>query len=148
MISVRVASAPDAPVIEKIHRVSLPSPWSLDSISSWLKDETWLWLVAEIEGVSVGFLSARFLADTVELLNIAVLKTYRRRGVGRALLEALCARVAKDPRVKRILLEVRYHNLEARRLYVKLGFRLLFARERYYPDTGEAMWQMVKDSWT
>lgn len=141
---VREAKKADAKIIHRIHERSLPSPWSLDSIRDWLGEPSWLWLVAVKDEKIVGFLSSRFLGDTVELLNIAVLEDARRFGAGQALIDELIARVSSEPEVEQIVLEVRYGNEAARALYVKSGFRLVRAEAGYYRDTGEAMWQMAR----
>jgi ribosomal-protein-alanine N-acetyltransferase len=66
-----------------------------------------------------------------------VLPAFRRRGVGRALVEELLA-LARGP----VFLEVRPSNSEARKLYEKMGFIQIGLRPGYYhtpPEDGIVM---------
>ena len=65
-----------------------------------------------------------------------------RCGRGGKILEDL-VKEAEKRGVKRIFLEVRVSNAPAMSLYLKHGFRGLYARVRYYPD-GEDALVMVK----
>jgi ribosomal-protein-alanine N-acetyltransferase len=87
-------------------------------------------LVAEMDGAAAGFLEWRRTApDEVEILNLAVDPGWRRRGVARALLEAL-------PK-GRAFLEVRESNQAARALYHSVGYEEIGVRAGYYNDPPE-----------
>ncbi|RAX22157.1 ribosomal-protein-alanine N-acetyltransferase [Actinomyces sp. Z3] len=66
-----------------------------------------------------------------DLLTIATVPAARRRGVGKALLEAL-VRVAAEAGCRAVLLEVRASNAGAQRLYSNHGFAPIGRRRRYY----------------
>jgi ribosomal-protein-alanine acetyltransferase len=90
-------------------------------------------LVAETDGQVTGFLAYRDLGGLEnEILNLAVLPAFRRRGVGRALVEELLA-LARGP----VFLEVRPSNSEARKLYEKMGFIQIGLRPGYYHTPSE-----------
>jgi [ribosomal protein S18]-alanine N-acetyltransferase len=85
---------------------------------------------------AVGFLVVQCGGAEWELENIAVLPSFRRRGVGAALLSTLLAE-ARRQHAERILLEVRASNQSAIRLYRQAGFQLLGRRRGYYQNPAE-----------
>jgi [ribosomal protein S18]-alanine N-acetyltransferase len=90
-----------------------------------------VWLtLAELDGRSAGFALARAIADEAELLLLAVAPSFRRRGVGGALLRATIeACRARD--LATIHLEVRQGN-PAVELYRGAGFDKVGERRGYY----------------
>lgn len=91
-----------------------------------------LLLVSRDVGEPCGFLLAWRAADELHLTDLGVTARVRRRGIGRALVQALCREPARV-----VFLEVRERNVPALELYRSLGFTELDRRARYYPDTGE-----------
>jgi [ribosomal protein S18]-alanine N-acetyltransferase len=92
-------------------------------------------LVVAVEAEEVvGFALVAAVADVADLHRIAVTPAWRRRGVGRALMEALLAE-ARARRCDRMLLEVEAANEAALALYGRLGFVRIARRRAYYgPD--------------
>jgi len=89
------------------------------------------------EGEEVtGFLVAQLIAGECEIENIAVASEHRRKGRGRALVEAAISAAQAHP-CQSVWLEVRESNTAARRLYEGLGFCLATRRRRYYRDPEE-----------
>jgi [ribosomal protein S18]-alanine N-acetyltransferase len=66
--------------------------------------------------------------------NIAVRRDAQRRGIGRALLEALLAEAARRG-VGKVLLEVAVDNAPAQKLYAEYGFEAVGLRRGYYQPT-------------
>jgi ribosomal-protein-alanine N-acetyltransferase len=93
-------------------------------------------------GELLGFVLFWHVVDEIHLLNVAVDPATRRRGVGRALLEAVVA-YARDNAAAKILLEVRASNAAAIALYDRLGFVRFAVRERYYPDGEDGVEMML-----
>lgn len=83
-----------------------------------------------------GFVLARDLGGEIEVLSLGVVPQCRRRGWGRALLEAVAAE-AERRRCGSIVLEVAVANAAARRLYAAAGFVQVGRRPRYYRQAGE-----------
>ena len=103
-----------------------------------------LFLVAEVEGRVVGYVAAVVRSGGVgHVVSICVDPRYRRRGVGRALMEEVERRLAKLFDVESIRLEVRVSNSPAIKLYRELGYRIAERIPRYYPD-GEDAYVMIK----
>lgn len=82
-----------------------------------------------------GFVVAR-CGEEWELENVVVDPMFRRRGIGRALIEELMRR-ARQGGAKDVFLEVRESNAAARALYGKMGFREEGRRPRYYAQPEE-----------
>ena len=78
----------------------------------------------------VGFVLTRQAADEEELLLIAVLPEYRRKGIGEALIRHMLT-LSKARGGKRIFLEMRRGN-PAIHLYRKVGFEPIGERPEYY----------------
>jgi ribosomal-protein-alanine N-acetyltransferase len=95
-----------------------------------------LLLVARSAAGICGFLLAWRAADELHLTDLGVAEPSRRRGVGRALVAALC-QAGLQAGSRMVVLEVRESNQPARALYDALGFLEQGRRARYYADTGE-----------
>ena len=67
-----------------------------------------------------------------ELYRIAVLPEYRRKGMGKHLMEAFLDSCPKS--TGRVFLEVRSKNTAALELYKRDGFKVIHVRTRYYKD--------------
>ncbi|HTR47876.1 MAG TPA: ribosomal protein S18-alanine N-acetyltransferase [Verrucomicrobiae bacterium] len=89
----------------------------------------------EREDAIAGFVVAR-CGEEWELENVVVDPMFRRRGIGRALIEELMRR-ARQGGAKDVFLEVRESNAAARALYGKMGFREEGRRPRYYAQPEE-----------
>lgn len=97
---------------------------------TWIQDHLdrpdWIALLAEADGQIIGTLS--FEAETFQRirhrgsLGISVAETWRRRGVGTALLQSLLNWAAENPGIEKVCLEVFATNPRAIGLYKKLGF--------------------------
>ncbi len=93
-------------------------------------------------GRLAGFIIYWILLDEMHILNLAVRKRHRRKGVGEALVREALQR-AMGGGAKSATLEVREKNMPAIALYEKLGFVRAGLRRRYYsspPDNAVIMW--------
>lgn len=104
-------------------------------------------LVAECGGATCGYLLATLLAPEGELYRIGVHPDYRKRGIGRALMEGLLS-AAKERAVTDIFLEVRADNAAAIALYRSVGFADNGIRKNYYhaPDADALLMLRSKDN--
>lgn len=129
----RVGTAADSGALVAIDSESAGGGWSAEAFAHEL---TLAWsrtLVAEdtARGAIVGFIVFWFGVDEAEILNVAVAGQARRRGIGRALVEA-AANDARARQASRLLLEVRSGNHAAQALYRSLGFVQTGIRRGYY----------------
>ncbi len=84
--------------------------------------------VYELENNIVGFIEILDLKDEINIINIIVDKSHRRKKIGSQLLEY----VIKSNQYKRFILEVKTNNEAAINLYKKFGFEKKGIRKGYY----------------
>ena len=125
-----------------IERASFPFPWSMRFFLEELRVEYARSLVAEIKGRIVGYVLFWLLPDVIDVHNVAVHTEFRRRGIGRVLLEHV-AEEGRQRKLMQVTLEVRESNIPAQRLYDSMGFRKTDIRKGYYADNGEDALVMV-----
>lgn len=82
------------------------------------------------DGRAAGFSLQRSIADEAELLLLAVAPDFRRRGIGKTLLDRFLCN-ARDSGASRVHLEVREGN-PAVIMYRAAGFALVGRRRKYY----------------
>jgi ribosomal-protein-alanine N-acetyltransferase len=92
-----------------------------------------VFLVCEANTEVIGFVAARQVADEAEILNIAVLRDFRRKGVATTLLLSTLDKF-RSSSIARVFLELRESNLPARALYEHHGFVPSGRRKSYYRD--------------
>jgi ribosomal-protein-alanine N-acetyltransferase len=99
-------------------------------------------LKAVSDGKIIGFITVEenLIDPEANVNSLGVLSTYRRQGVGKALMLA----VEKKLRRKKIRLCVRHSNQEAIDLYAHMGYRKTDVKHQYYSD-GEDAYVMRKN---
>ncbi len=115
--------------IVSIEEASFLKPWTESMISGSVKQDH-VFAIRQNENY-LGYIAYTTVLDSAELLRIAVLPSFQKKGFGSKLMNALIRDCSKKG-VKQIFLEVRQSNLEAIELYKKFGFETLGVRERYY----------------
>ncbi|MEM3530341.1 MAG: ribosomal protein S18-alanine N-acetyltransferase [Nitrososphaerales archaeon] len=145
---IRNCSKEDLPSVISINLVSLPEHYSDIFFEEILNELPEAFLIAEKDGVVVGYIMCRIeyglsvlhkfgLARKGHIVSIAVLEQHRRKGLGYGLIkEALKA--LKNKNCSEVFLEVRVSNLEAIKLYEKLGFKVISKLRWYYRDGEDA----------
>jgi ribosomal-protein-alanine N-acetyltransferase len=116
--------------VATIERAVFSDPWSDRDLSDCVRTGV-PFLVGEQGGAVIGYVIARPVLDEAEILNLGVASARQRGGIGRALVEAMLARL-RQQRVATVFLEVRESNAVARRLYAGLGFAEVGRRRDYY----------------
>lgn len=133
---IRKAKFSDIPEIVEIEKVSFQDPWTASMFRSDIKEGKMY--VFEVKGKVVGYINFVKAGDEVHITNVAVHPGWRRRGIGRRLLE----RVIFENPDSYFVLEVRVSNKPAISLYEKLGFRKIYIRKKYYEN--EDAWVMIR----
>ena len=128
---IRPTTLADLPALVAVEQACFSDPWSARSLQQAIQSETSRSFVAENAGGVVGYVLARISGPEGEILDLAVVPSVRRRGVGRSLLN-----VAKDALhgagVVEVYLEVRESNQAAIALYQAEGYRPTGMRRHYY----------------
>ena len=133
----------DIPSISSIVREALrenyPTSLYLD-IHRWWREG---FLVADLDGHPVGFLASVLSSDgQARILMFAVSTGFRRRGIGRQMMDSFVQACAMRG-LRRIELEVRTSNEEAIRFYKRYGFELAGVLPKFYTD-GEDGYKMIR----
>ena len=84
-----------------------------------------------------GYIGSQTVLGESDMMNLAVRPDYRRRGIGRALVLALCGALKKQMLASALTLEVRDSNAPAAALYASLGFEQIGLRKNYYQHPKE-----------
>lgn len=135
-MTITAMTATHVPQIARLEQCCFSQPWSARSIAAELENPLSCWLVAEENGVLLGYIGSQACAPEADVMNVAVEPTARRRGVGRALLRALMARLRAQG-MQSLTLEVRAGNQPALALYQRLGFQEVGRRPKYYVNPTE-----------
>ena len=122
--------------IMAIERIAYSYPWSERFFRQELQVECARSLLVQLDGRIVGYILFWLLPGEIDIHNVAVHPDFRRRGLGRHLLEQVITE-ARSRASTRITLEVRKSNLPAQKLYESMGFAYNGIRKNYYSDDGE-----------
>ena len=141
---VRRAEAKDVDRIAELEIECFTTPWTKESVyQDVVENPRALYVVAEVEGLVIGYAGVWSIVDEGHITNVAVDPKFRKLHVGSAIISVLLE-VTKNAGVERHTLEVRRSNEAAIRLYEKYGFVVGGERKGYYEDTGEdalIMWR-------
>jgi len=106
----------------------------------WILDSPDTATIVEDRGGIVGSVMTAFDGTACRVLSVGVLPAWRRRGLGRALLEA-AERLARDRGAVELRLEVGVENAGAIEFYKRLGYKIDGVLPAYYGD-GEHAYAM------
>jgi len=125
--------------LEEIRRILEDAPeaamWSEEALGAAIENA--VFLVARNANEIMGFILGRSLGNEAEILNLAVKRGFRRKGVGGALVKEMLKQWETKGYTK-IFLEVRESNRSGITFYEGLGFRQIGRRPGYYRDPAEA----------
>ncbi len=131
-VTVRPAQLSDLDAVVAIELTSFTDPWTLAMFRSHLLATAGhVFLLAEDDGVVIGYAMSRTIAEEAELLNIAVDTACRNAGAGALLLDTAMEQCRRDGALE-MWLEVRASNAAALGLYDSRGFVAVSVRKRYY----------------
>jgi ribosomal-protein-alanine N-acetyltransferase len=117
---------------------AFPKEYFLELSKKWPEG----FLVAKLGGEIVGYAVGEKDKDSGLIVSVAVKKEWRRRGIGRKLIEKLLENFKKEG-MKIVFLHVREENRDAINFYQALGFKIIELVENYYSN-GENAYLMEK----
>ena len=135
------------PVME-INLRTLPEHYSDYFYESLLQELPESFIVAEISGKIIGYIMCKIehgfsnfkklgFVKKGHVVSIAVIDEHRRKGFGSVLVDEALKGV-KIRQCSELYLEVRCSNIDAVRLYEKLGFSIIQRLKAYYRDGEDA----------
>lgn len=123
---------------------SFEYPWLHDDFVKVLQQRNVIGMVAEEaasatkckSGRIAGFFVYELHETRLHILDIAVAPEFRRRGVGRQIIEKLLGKLSSQRRV-RITVEIRETNTAAHLFFQAMGFKAVTVLKSYYDDVDE-----------
>ncbi len=129
----RPMSLDDMPTVVELERATYPQPWPEEIFTDELGRLDRAYVVAERNGVLVGFGGLMFVEQYAHVTTLAVKAEARKAGLGtRLMLELVVAGLARG--AQNLTLEVRATNEAAQRLYNRFGMVAVGVRKHYYRD--------------
>lgn len=132
-----------APVLAELERRCFSHPWSREALQAEAENLLGCFVVAEENGELLGYGGMHCVCGECYVANIAVFPEHRRKGAGRAVLQAL-EQEARRRDGEFLTLEVRASNHAAIALYTSLGFAEEGRRRDFYSDPTEDGLLMTK----
>jgi ribosomal-protein-alanine N-acetyltransferase len=127
----------------EIERESFSEPYPSYILAVMARETPETFLVAILESKVVGYVLTSLNEDEGHVLSIAIRRGFRRRGIGSRLMAEIF-QVLRRKGIRRIRLEVRLSNREAKQFYEQLGFKEKDLIRAYYRD-GEDAVNMVRE---
>ncbi len=128
----------DLLTISGLEKECFSNPWTLQMFVNAFESEYFYSVLAEENGEIIGYACETILFETAEVDNIAVHPKFRKKGVGKMLMQKLIDESNKRSADYSVL-EVRVSNSSAMKLYLSLGYVGTYARKKYYPDGEDAL---------
>tara|TARA_B100000700_G_scaffold172080_1_gene190025 strand:+ start:355 stop:870 length:516 start_codon:yes stop_codon:yes gene_type:complete len=122
----------------KLDELALNGIWTKAQWEKELKDSKTLRYGVIIDSKLIAFTSGWLIIDELQINAIVVHPGNRRFGLGKKLLSILIEE-SITLGAKKATLEVKSTNIPARNLYIKLGFKSLGSRKKYYKDGCDAI---------
>ncbi|MBQ8375261.1 MAG: ribosomal protein S18-alanine N-acetyltransferase [Clostridia bacterium] len=135
---VRLWKQEDIATISELEKNCFSDPWTEEMLKSVISPPFSHGFLLEENGEIVAYGCLATVFEDAEVQNIAVAPKYRKRGLGRLLLNEMEA-FAKKAGATKCFLEVRENNFNALGLYLNSGYRQISVRKRYYADGENAL---------
>ncbi len=135
-IKIRPMKLNDVELVYELSSRCFSVPWAKSSLCKELDNNLAYYCVLEYEGDIVGYAGMWLVAGEGEIINIAVDKQYRGKGMGGLILDHLI-QIGRQNALLMIHLEVRAGNKAAQSLYTGCGFKQISIRKGYYQKPTE-----------
>ena len=114
-----------------IEKQIFSQPWSRQDFLASIKNDTHIYLVAEQDGVVMGYCGMWGIVGEGQITNVAVAPQYRRQGVAKKLFRVFLDK-GEQKGLTAFTLEVRTSNVPAIELYKSFGFKEAGVRKDFY----------------
>ena len=117
--------------------------WSEQDLAASIGEEDRCFFIIVADGVVAGCGGFQLSGEQGDILTVGIDPAYRRKGLGRLLLDAMIKEF-KSKGGKALFLEVREGNIPARALYERCGFMEIHRRKGYYraPEEDAVIYQL------
>lgn len=132
MIEIREIEDSELMDLFYIEQVSFLNNYRISTLADMYGNSSYKFLGIFNRNRIAGYIILLDSIDIYEVIKIATSPNYRKKGLGKKLLNYVL-----DDLDKNLILEVRVSNKEAINLYENLGFEKINIRKGYYADTGE-----------
>lgn len=133
----------DIPIVAELERTCFAHPYTEQMLTESLAMDNTHYFVATVDGEVLGYIGMEMPADEGYIFNVAVIPEYRKRGIGKALIDYLVDFAVRND-LYMLTLEVRQSNISAINLYQKCGFEKVGQRKNYYSSPTEDAILMTK----
>jgi len=137
-IEVSYMTKTDVDSISKILQSEFDDFWNVNILESEILNPESIYIIAKRNNEIVGFAGIWDDTYNMHITNIAVKKSYRKKGIGSILLKKLI-QITKEKSKESITLEVNELNEVAINLYLKNNFKILGKRKKYYNGVNDAI---------
>ena len=132
----------DMPRVLEIEQASFEFAWTEEDFLCCLRQRNCIGMVAERDGLVVGFMIYELHKSRLRILNFAVCPEARRLHVGTQMVQRLVDKLSQQRR-NEIVLEVRETNLAAQVFFRSQDFRAVRVLRGHYDDTTEDAYSML-----
>ena len=132
MIEIREIEDSELMDLFHIEQISFFNNYRISTLADMYGNSSYKFLGIFNRNRIVGYIILLDSIDIYEVIKIAISPNYRKKGLGKKLLNYVL-----DDLDKNLILEVRVSNKGAINLYESLGFKKINIRKGYYADTGE-----------
>lgn len=115
-------------------------PWSESLFESAFEHPDSCFFGVQVNDTLAGYIVVQKMGDVMSVDDIAVLPDFRRLGIAKQLIEKAHEKFSGYD----FILEVRESNLAAVSLYIKLGYKQVGYRKRYYSNPVEGALLMTR----
>jgi len=144
-MKIRTYKPADLPTLYAIDQVCFPPgiSYSKSEIARFISHRgSRAWVAEDANGIAGFLIAGKASREVGHIVTIDVLAGWRRKGVGRTLMDAVEA-WAVEQRLRMLYLETAEDNHAAQRFYQRRNYIKIDEIERYYSD-GKAAWVMAK----
>lgn len=132
----RTLRAEDAAAVAEMEHLVFSDAWSEKSVMETIRLANTICIAAEKAGRLVGYMLVYEAAGEAEIARIAVDKEMRRQGAGGHMMLEL-ENICEERKIRKLLLDVRESNMEARSFYEDEGFTEDGIRQKFYTNPEE-----------
>lgn len=142
-ITIQRMTQDDIEEIARLEKSSFSDPWAKENFREELKHRFSIPLVVRSGQTIIGYICLWHIEDQMEIANFAVSPDFRRRGIGREMMERVLWE-AGERGCRNLILSVRESNRPAIELYTSCGFEEAYRKRNYYRQPAEDAVIMVK----